>query len=67
MEDEGRLPGGGLPDQPSNRSALLPALLGDKLPGGEQFGKRREELVRCVVPRQKIAIFLKIKLPTDPY
>ena len=31
MEDGGRSSGGGLQDQPSNR----PALLGDKLPGGE--------------------------------
>ena len=39
MEDGGRPSGGGLQDQPSNR----PALRGDKIPGGERFGKRREE------------------------
>ena len=39
MEDGGRPSGGGLQDQPSNR----PALLGDKLPGGERTGKRRED------------------------
>ena len=37
MEDGGRPSGGGLQDQPSSR----PALLGDKLPGGERTGKRR--------------------------
>src|SRR5665213_1867246 len=34
MEDGGRPSGGGLQDQPSSR----PALLGDKLPGGERTG-----------------------------
>lgn len=48
MEDGGRPSGDGLQDQPSNR----PALLGDKLPGGERLVKRREELVRCVPGRQ---------------
>src|ERR1039458_1049219 len=48
MEDGGRPSGGGLQDQPSNR----PALLGDKLPGGERTGKRRDELVRCVPGRR---------------
>jgi hypothetical protein len=37
MGDGGGPSGGGLQDQPSNR----PALLGDKLPGGERSGKRR--------------------------
>lgn len=37
MEDGGRYSGDGLQDQPSNH----PALLGDKLPGGERTGKRR--------------------------
>ena len=45
MEDGGRPSGCGLQDQPSNRTALL----GDKIPGGERTGKRREELVRCVL------------------
>ena len=48
MRDGGRSSGGGLQDQPSNR----PALGGDKLPGGERTGKRREELVRCVPGRR---------------
>ena len=48
MGDGGRPSGGGLQDQPSNR----PALLGDKIPGGERTGKRREELVRCVPGRR---------------
>src|SRR5665213_660126 len=45
MEDGGRPSGCGLQDQPSNRTPLF----GDKIPGGERTGKRREELVRCVL------------------
>jgi len=48
MRDGGRPSGGGLQDQPSN----YPALLGDKIPGGERTGKRREELVRYVAGRR---------------
>ena len=45
VKDGGWPSGCELPDQLPNR----PALLGDKVPGGERTGKRQEELVRCVL------------------